>query len=129
MILAIDPGKYKCGLALLDENGRIVAKKVAASKGISGEVERLLSGQTAVTIVIGDSKFGKEVEKELSGLPARANLIFISEKDSTRLAREQYWRENPPAGLMKLIPTSFRFPPVPVDDLAAVILGERYLNS
>ncbi|MDD4179415.1 MAG: hypothetical protein PHH14_05150 [Candidatus Margulisbacteria bacterium] len=129
MILAIDPGKYKCGLALLNEDGRIVAKKVAASKEISGEVERLIAGQTVATIVIGDSKFGKDVEKELSGLPARANLIFISEKDSTRLAREQYWRENPPAGLMKLIPTSLRFPPVPVDDLAAVILAERYLNS
>lgn len=125
MIVAIDPGKNKCGLAVLDENGKVLEKKVAGRGEFSEEVKRLISSYNPSAVVIGRGAYGSQVARELAG----ANLIFVSEKDSSWQARKRYWKENPPSGWLKLVPTSLRLPPVPVDDLAAVILGECYLKS
>lgn len=129
MILAIDPGKDKCGLAVLDAKREVLERKVLERLQLSSEVLRLISKYGASTVVIGRSVFGKDVEIELLRLNLKANLVFIAEKDTTRQARERYWKENRPSGWLRLIPTSLRVPPVPVDDYAAIIIGERYLQS
>ena len=122
MILAIDPGKEKCGLALADDAGEIVEKLVVKRT----DSARAVAARTAEVILIGDSAYGQAVKAEL---PAGAPVLFIPEQNSTREARVRYWQANPPRGLWRMVPTSFRFPPVPVDDYAAVILIERYLRS
>lgn len=127
MILAIDPGKNKCGTAVLDESGNVLERKGLERHELSNLVLFFISKYRIATIVIGQSASGKEVERELLKLDLRTNLIFIPEKDSTRQARQRYWKENPPPGWLRFIPTSLRVPPVPVDDYAAVILAERYL--
>ena len=120
MILAIDPGKEKCGLAVLDEEGRVIERQVISR----GETPGWITGKSFRVVVIGEGAFGRELAKEL---PLHLNLRFVSEKDSTWQARRRYWRENQPAGWLKFIPTSLLVPPVPIDDYAAIILGERYL--
>jgi len=129
MILAIDPGKDKCGLAVLDEDGRAVAKLVSESAALPARAKELFDRYRPTAVVVGRGHFGKKLARELDDFPASVNLVFISEKDTTWLARQRYWREHPPAGWLKLIPTSLRVPPVPVDDYAAVLIGERYLAS
>ena len=128
MILAIDPGKNKCGLAVLEQNRQPIEKKVVARSQCPEETYRLIAKYKITRVVIGDSAAGKELEKELSAILMKGEITFIPEKDSSRQARDRYWKENPPLGLWKLIPTSLRVPPSPIDDYAALILGERYLN-
>ena len=125
MILAIDPGSAKSGLAVLDENKKILQRAVVPSGDLTKALPPLLITFRPTAVVIGSGHYGKKLAQELVNL----NLIFVSEKDTTRLARRRYWRENPPRGWLKLVPTSLRVPPVPVDDYAAVIIGERYLAS
>ncbi len=36
---------------------------------------------------------------------------------------------NPPTGWRKIIPTSMQFPPEPVDDLTAFVIGLRYTKQ
>jgi len=122
MILAIDPGKEKCGLALADGAGKIVEKLVVGRAAIAQAV----AARPAEIVLIGDAAYGQAVKAEL---PAGTLVLFIPEQNSTREARVRYWQVNPPRGFWRLVPTSFRFPPVPVDDYAAVILIERYLRS
>ena len=129
MIIAIDPGKNKCGLAVLDENGSILGMNVLSRQETAAALPTYLAKYAAPTVVVGRSPFGKELEREILRLDLRINVIFISEKYSTVEARKRYWRENRPQGLWRFIPTSLRVPPVPVDDYAAVILGERYLKG
>jgi len=129
MILALDPGKDKCGVAVLDAEGLVLEKKIISTQEISQEIPFLLSKFGVSLIIIGKSAFGKKIERELSKLELRVNLIFVSEKYSTQQARQLYWKENPPKGLWRLIPTSLRTTPVPIDDYAAIILGKRYLKS
>ncbi|OGC11690.1 hypothetical protein A3K48_04255 [candidate division WOR-1 bacterium RIFOXYA12_FULL_52_29] len=127
MILAIDPGKDKCGLAAMDNARRVSEKKVVSRQTVIGEVREMFRKYAPFSVVIGKSSEGKNIQKELSavGLVSTA----VSEKNSTRLARSRYWQDNPPTGWLRLIPTTFRVPPVPVDDHAAVIIGENYLES
>jgi len=129
MILAIDPGSKKCGFAVLNETGKVMEHKVLECHELSNCVPPLLSKYGIRIIVIGQSTFGKAVERELVKLEVKASFIFIPEKNSSREARERYWAENPPSGLWKFIPTSLRVPPAPIDNYAAVILGERFLNK
>lgn len=129
MILAIDPGREKCGLALLDEDGRALERLVCESALLPARARELFTKYRPTAVVVGRGHFGRKLARELDDLPASVNLVFVSEKDSSWQARQRYWRENPPAGWAKLIPTSLRVPPVPVDDYAAVIIGERYLAS
>lgn len=129
MILAVDPGKDKCGLAVLDKNGKVIERKTLPRDGLISSLAFHAAQYDISTVVVGQSSFGKEIEKEIANLEPKNNIIFVSEKFSTLEARRRYWQENRPGGLMKLIPTSLRVPPVPVDDYAAVILGERFLTT
>jgi len=127
MILAIDPGKDKCGLAVLDVSGNVIEKEILLREHAPNALPYYVAKYGVSTLVVGRSAFGKELERELSKLDLKTNLIFVSEKHSTLEARKRYWKENGPKGLWKLIPTSLRVPPAPVDDYAAVIIGERFL--
>ena len=129
MILAIDPGKEKNGLAVLNREGNVLKQEIAPQKEIKETILQLLSKHVISVIVVGRSVFGRELEKTLLRMDIKNNIIFVSEKNSTLEARKRYWKDNRPKGLWRLIPTSLRFPPVPVDDYAAVVLGERYLKG
>lgn len=129
MILAIDPGKEKNGLAVLNREGNVLGQEIVPQKEIKGSILHLLSKHIISVIVVGRSAFGRELEKTLLRMEIKNNIIFVSEKNSTLEARRRYWKDNRPKGLWRLIPTTLRFPPVPVDDYAAVVLGERYLKG
>jgi RNase H-fold protein (predicted Holliday junction resolvase) len=129
MILAIDPGKDKCGLAVLDPGGKVQEKKILSREDLVKLLPHYLENFSVSTLVVGQGHFGKELEKELSKSELRADIIFVSEKHSTLEGRKLYWKENKPRGLLRFVPTSLRVPPVPVDDYAAVILGKRYLKK
>jgi len=125
MILAIDPGSLKCGLAVLDSGAKVLERKVIERAKLESEVSALAAKHRVDTIVIGGGTGAKSIQRELSGY----NLVFTGEKFSTLEARKRYWKNNPPRGLLRLIPTSLLPPPVPIDDYAAVVLGEGYLKG
>jgi len=129
MIISIDPGSEKCGIAVLNTGGEILEKNILPRELFSTLLPFYLSKYGISTVVIGQGSFGRKLEKELLKLKLRANFVFISEKFSTLEARRRYWKENKPKGLLRFIPTSLLFPPAPIDDYAAVILGERYLKG
>ena len=129
MILAIDPGKIKCGLAVLDNDGRVLERKIISRSEILADLPFYLSKFGIATVIVGHGAFGKDLEKELIKLGLKISIVFVSEKDSSLEARKIYWGENKPKGLSRLLPASLRLPPVPIDDYAAVILGTRYLKG
>jgi len=129
MILAIDPGSEKCGVALLDETGVLVSKQIVTRQQFISTVKSLTPHHALSNIIIGKGAFGQLIEKELTKNNLLIKLVFVDEINSTLEARKRYWLANPPKGFWKIIPTSLRVPPVPIDDFAAQILGERYLKG
>lgn len=129
MIIVIDPGKDKCGLAILDGSARTLEKKIVPRRELAYEVPGFLAKYAIQTIVVGGSTTSRSVQKELMRMDIMASIVFIEESFSTQEARKRYFKENPPKGLLRFVPKGLLSPPHPVDDYAAVILGERYLKG
>lgn len=129
MILAVDPGREKCGLAVLDDSARVLEKRICSASEVADEATALVQKYRIPTLVLGDSTGSNSVKKSISRAELSANLVFVPEKNSSWEARKRYFKENPPRGLWRLLPASLLTPPVPIDDFAAVILGERYLKG
>ena len=54
---------------------------------------------------------------------------LIDEKFTTVEGRKLYWKYTPRHGWRRLVPLSLQYPPEPVDDFVACIIGLRYLHS
>ncbi|MCX5726180.1 MAG: resolvase [Candidatus Saganbacteria bacterium] len=126
-ILAIDPGKDKCGIAVISDGKTVLEKKVIPTITLKNIVSDTLKRFEIETIVLGSGTHSKIVKKELAGLNRR--IVLFPEKFTTLDARKRYWAENPPKGLLVLVPEGLRLPPRPYDDYAAVLLGERFLEN
>ena len=129
MILAIDPGLEKCGIAILDDKGTLFQRKVCSRKDILVEADNLTKRYKISTVVIGSGTASKEIQKELIQGNLKMDCIFVPEKNTSLAARKYYWKEHPPKGLLRLIPTSLRVPSEPIDGYAAQIIGESYLKG
>lgn len=133
IVLAIDPGRSKCGVAVLacaDSKSipRILHRAVVNTATLSDTLQSLASQYSPNTIVVGDGTSSKPAVELVSSLGI-GSVEVVDEKFTTLQARERYFRENPPRGLRKLIPVSLQTPPLPYDDYVAIILAERYLSS
>ena len=132
MVVAIDPGREKCGLAVVHKEQGIIYKTIIATPGLAAAAADLAVVYKLTTVVIGNSTTSVTARAELDAIRVngrRLTLIPINEYRSTDEARKRYWQDNPPRGLKRLIPTTLQVPPVPVDDYAAVILAERYFTN
>ncbi len=125
MIIGFDPGRDKCGIALINEDREIVFKKVVNSQSAIATIQQTIEKYQPLTLVMGNQTTAKEWEKKLRE-DINLGIVLIDEQNSSAEARIRYWDFNPPRGLQKLIPQGLRIPPDPIDDIVAVILIERY---
>ncbi|OCL25598.1 resolvase [Orenia metallireducens] len=127
MIIGIDPGKDKCGLAVVDQKLNIRFKEVIKTNSLIDKLKVLKEDYDIEEIVLGDGTKSNNIASKLEGL--FKNIHIIDESHSTLEAREYYWQDNPRRGWRRLLPITMQMPPEPVDDYVAVILVLRYLNS
>lgn len=132
IVLAIDPGREKCGLAVVHKEQGVICKTIIATPELAEATASLAASYNLTTVIIGNSTTSRTAQAELAAISVngkKITLISVNEYRSTDEARKRYWRDNPPKGLKRLIPTGLQVPPVPVDDYAAVILAERYFAN
>ena len=128
-VIAIDPGREKCGVAVVDADGGIRARHIVAPGKIVETVARLLEVHPAEVFVLGDATASKATQDVLTRAFPQLQIVIVPEKNSTLEAREIYWHENPPRGWRKLVPLSLQVPSEPIDDYAAVVLALRYWEN
>ncbi len=130
MILGFDPGRDKCGIAIMDKNRQLHYHQVVESPKITTTITQLNQQFDINLIVIGDQTTSKIWQQNLTKIISeKVPIIKIDERYSSLEARDRYWQIYPPQGLVRLIPPGMRIPPKPIDDIVAIILIERYLNS
>jgi len=124
-VLAVDPGRGKCGLAVVRASGG-VAEQAVVPRGEFLEAAREMAARHAVAVVvIGDRTGSAECRRELEPVLA-APVVMVEEHETTLRARDRYFRDHPPRGWRRLAPQGLLTPPRPIDDYAAVLLGEAY---
>jgi RNase H-fold protein (predicted Holliday junction resolvase) len=129
VILSLDPGKDKCGLAIVSDTLKVKLRKVIKTTEVVKEVEEAVTSHQPQKILIGSGTFSRKIRETLKNVHAHIPREVVDEKYSTEQARRRFFRENPPRGLWRLIPTSLQVPKEPVDDYAAVVLAEKYFGA
>lgn len=128
-VVAVDPGRGKCGVAAVSARGEVLSRAVVETDRVGLTAAALAHSYGASVIVLG-GRTGARRAWELIHAAAPALSIAEVEEHMTSLeARERYWEENRPGCLMRLLPRGMRVPPEAVDDWAAVALAERYLGK
>jgi len=129
MILGFDPGRDKCGLAVMGRERQLLYHQVVTSEEAIATMQQLCQQFAIETIVMGDQTTAKSWKQKISrDLPASVAIVMVDERYSSLEARDRYWKMYPPKGLELLIPQGLRQPPRPVDDIVAILLIERYLK-
>lgn len=129
VILGFDPGKDKCGVAVMGLDRQLQYHEVVPSPTAIASIGDLYQKYPISLLVMGNQTTSKrwkqQIEEELS---PTVNIILVDERYSSLEARERYWQMYPPQGFTKLLPKGMRTPPRPIDDIVAILLIERYLN-
>jgi RNase H-fold protein (predicted Holliday junction resolvase) len=129
IVIAVDPGRAKCGIAVVHKHSGVLWKQVIETPQLVAVVTELALSYKAATVVIGNRTTHRSALAALSSIMVDGkplNIKLVDEHRSSDEARSRYWLEYPPQGLLRFIPVTMRTPSVPVDDLVAVILAERY---
>jgi RNase H-fold protein (predicted Holliday junction resolvase) len=129
IILGFDPGKDKCGLAVMAANGQLYAHEVVPAATAIDTIENFCQQWPIATLVMGNQTTSKSWQQKLSAQLTALSIVLVDERYTTLAARDRYWQMYPPKGLQRLLPQGLRQPPRPVDDIVAILLIERYLEG
>jgi RNase H-fold protein (predicted Holliday junction resolvase) len=127
MILGFDPGRDKCGVAVMGKERQLLYHQVVPSQEAIATLQQLCQQFAIEAIVMGDQTTAKSwKQKILQSLEVSTPIVMVDERYSTLEARDRYWQMYPPKGFGRLIPKGLREPPRPIDDIVAILLIERY---
>ncbi|PNW36283.1 UNVERIFIED_CONTAM: resolvase [Euhalothece sp. KZN 001] len=125
LVLGFDPGRDKCGLALVETTGEIIEQQVVNSEEVISTLNNWLSRYVVSKIVMGNQTTASQWKEKLTASFATIPIEMVDERNSSLEARDRYWELYPARGLSALIPKGMRLPPRPIDDIVAIILVER----
>lgn len=125
-MLGFDPGKDKCGVAIVDGDQVLRYHQVLLTAQVIAQISDLCQQYHVNRIVMGDQTTAKQWNQQLTTAFPDLPISLVDERYSSLEARDRYWQMYPANFLTKLIPQGLREPPRPIDDLVAIILIERY---
>lgn len=127
-IIAVDPGRDKCGVAVLAGDKTVAYQRVIETARLEQVIAELAAKYTITELVIGNGTTSREAQSRIAAACPALHLNVVDEYRTTDMARVAYWAAKPPRGLRRLLPTTMQVPPVPVDDYVAVILATRFIE-
>ena len=126
LIIAIDPGRSKCGLVLADPaEVRVLAGTVVAADAVIDVIQRWQEQAPVQTLLLGNGTGSSYWHQKLSTF---APVQLVEEHGSTLRARSRYWQIWPPQGWQRFLPRGLLYPPVPLDAVAALVIMEDHLQ-
>jgi RNase H-fold protein (predicted Holliday junction resolvase) len=129
VILGFDPGRQKCGLAVMGLDRKLLYHQVIPAQDTIDTIQTLRQQFPISLLVMGNQTSSTEWKQKLSDeLPDPLRIVLVDERYSTLEAGDRYWQMFPPEGLSRLIPQSLRTIARPIDDIVAILLIERYLE-
>lgn len=128
-VLAIDPGRDKCGIAVVKEDGEIVVRLVVQTPLLVSMTKNLYRKFAPDVILVGNGTGSKPILEALQAANLPVALESVEESHTSEAARKRFVLENPAKGWQRFLPRSLRTPDVPYDDYVAIILAERYWEN
>ena len=127
-LISIDPGKYKCGLVMVDINQKKVDQAIVIKTELLPKyVKNLKSVENISKFIMGNGTTSKQNIEKLEFI--KNDLIVFEEKNTTYRAKEKYFELFPIEGLKNLLPKEFFIINKNLDALSALIILEDYCND
>ena len=124
-VIAIDPGKYKCGLVLAELSEKKVSKAIILkSSSLRKYVRNLNTVEDISQIIIGNGTTSREIKGKLDFL--KKEIITCEEKNTTYRAKARYFELFPIKGWKFLIPKEMFILNKNLDAISALIILEDY---
>ena len=129
VVAAVDPGREKCGVAVVDEDGNVLERAVVATARLADELTARAIKFRPELILLGNGTTSRAAEETIRAALSDIPVAIVDEYRTTDEAKVAYWKTHPPTGWRRFLPTGMQVPPEPVDDFVAVILAQRYLMN
>lgn len=124
-VVAVDPGRGKCGLAVVFRSGEVPEQCVVPREKLVDALVDMVKRHQASAVVVGDRTGSSDACREIARvLPCP--VVTAPEHETTLRARDRFFLDHPPKGWRSLVPRGLLTPPRPVDDYAAILLGEAW---
>jgi hypothetical protein len=135
-LLAIDPGRAKCGLAVVrgpEKSGGApvcLERRVVETERLTLAVGEILKRRPEIArLLLGNATHSATLRKALAAHFPHMPLETVNEFNTSVRARARYVQENPAPGWRRLLPPGMRSPEVAYDDYAALLLAEDYFSQ
>ena len=124
-LIAIDPGKSKCGLVLAEISEKKVYNAIIVkSELLENYLRDLITAEEISQIIIGNGTTSGEIREKLHFF--KKEIITFEEKNTTYRAKARYFELFPISGLKFLIPREFFILNKNLDAISALIILEDY---
>ena len=128
-LLAIDPGRAKCGLAVMagPETPVCLERAVVETERLTLAVSEILRRWPGIEkFLMGNGTNSATLRRALETTFPQILLETVDETNTSARARRRFIQENPAPGWRRLLPSGLRSPEAPYDDYAAILLAEDY---
>lgn len=132
LLLSIDPGRDKCGVALVrgGDGVTVLQQEIVPTNALGMHLTALgASGVVLDTVIVGGGTNSASVVATVREAFPGTALTVVGEAYTTQRARERFLREHPARGWRRLLPRGLQTPGRAVDDFVAIILAEDYLAA
>jgi len=124
-IISIDPGKYKCGLVIVDISEKKVYKAIILkSELIEDYVKNLNAVEEISKIIIGNGTTSGDIREKLNFF--KQEIITFEEKNTTYRAKARYFELFPISGMKFLMPREVFILNKNLDAISALIILEDF---
>ena len=124
-VIAIDPGKSKCGLVLAEISEKKVYKAIILkSELLENYVRNLIIAEDISQMIIGNGTTSKEIREKLNFF--KNEIIIFEEKNTTYRSKARYFELFPISGLRFLMPREIFILNKNLDAISALIILEDY---
>ena len=131
-LLAVDPGRSKCGLAVVSgpDPVRVLSRAVVDSQRLTLEAAALRRRFPQIArLIIGDGTGGAVLRRALAEALPNLPLEAVPEHGTSARARVRFLAENPAPGWRRILPPGLRAPERAYDDYVALLLAEAYFSK
>ena len=124
-VIAIDPGKSKCGIVLAEINEKKVYRAIILkTELLEVYLSDLITVEDISKLIIGNGTTSGEITEKLALL--KKEIITFEEKNTTYRAKDRYFELFPISGLKFLIPREVFIFNKNLDAISALIILEDY---
>ena len=131
-VLAIDPGRRKCGMAVVrrqkDGQIEILWRAIVPPEEVVAKSRERFIKHPFTMCIVGSGTTSAGMIASIREAWPQLGVMVVDEQDSTLEARELYWQTVGRKGWRMLLPASLQVPPEDHDDFAAVVIARRFLD-